>query len=351
MRISQLFLAPDADVAAAPVNAEALKTSMSAAFRHEKTPDPVIQRNPEPRVVVGDTPPLETKVSPEPDKTPKGLRDALEARNKRVKELEDQLKEYEPKVKELDTFRTKAEQLQAERDSIASERDGLKKLESVAALEQSPEFQKKYVQGREALVGQLKTLAQYAEVPEEDLFAAVSKTGKDRYRALSDLVGSAPDMLRTELLEAIRALDTLDGQRFEELSKANDIMQERVRDRETQERRKGEERSSIRTKAWDEVSARMKTELGLSDEVISVAAEAYKTNRDPAKAAEMVIKAHAADAALKELLELREEVKGYQGAMPGVRAGKTGADLQDADLAKLPLAQQMNEKARRLGVG
>jgi DNA repair exonuclease SbcCD ATPase subunit len=340
-----------------PIDKAALKetyrASMDAAFKGT-APQPVIQRDPEAKVVPQPgAPPAQAKpeVVPQQDKTPKGLREELEKRATRVKELESKLAEYEPRIKEADTFKTELQKRQEELEAIAKERDGLKKLESVAALEQSPEFQKKYVQGREALATRLQQLAEMAKISPAELLSAAQKPEAERYTALEDLISSAPRLLQDKLVRTVEELDALDIARRDELSQAHERMQERLREKETGDRRTREERLKTRTEAFDTVAARLKGE-GLDDATIAAHRDSFISNKiTPAAAAEAYLKGQRYNTMAAKVKELEAEVLAYQSGTPGVRAGKTHSGGNNSDLDNMPLQQRMNELAKRRGIG
>ena len=326
-----------------PIDIDAAKASMDAAFRTE------VKQQPAKQAV---TPTPEPKVEPQKppqaqDHTPKGLRDALEARNRELKELQAKLAEYEPRLKEVDTFKSDFEKTKAERDALAGERDEYKKLQSVAALEQSPDFQKKYVQGSEMLRNRLQQLAEMAGVAPAELFAAASKTGKDRYSSLDELIDGAPKSLQGKLLSTIDEMDNLAASRQEELSKAHELMQQRVQEHESNDRRTREERARIRDEAWSSAVAKLGKDTGLSESEIHSAFDFIKSNKDASRAAEITLKGHAYDKLATELASLRAEVRAYQDGTPRVGAGARNSHGADADLDKMPLAQRMNELAKR----
>lgn len=346
--MAEVAEAPAQEISGADV--EALKSSMAQAFRHENTP--TIQRSPETKVVTETTPPQPnpkpTEPKPEDKGGIKGMRAELDKAHAELKEFKAKMPEYEGVKTEYQKLQEAHAKREEDYKAVTEERDKYKKLESVSALEQSPEFQAKYVQGRETMVMQLQQLAEYAGVPKEDLFAAIGKTGKDRYTALDDLVSSAPSILKDDLLNHIKSLDALDYERHQQLSNADKVMQERLRERETVDRRTREEKAKTRAEAWEKTAPELAKELGLSEDDLKTASEFFKSNRDPVKAAQAAVRAQAIPALQKRLTEALEEIAGYQGAAPGLRAGKPNTGGDDKRFEGMTLAQQMNEKYKEM---
>jgi hypothetical protein len=326
---------------AAQFTREQALASMQQAHKTEPRPkaEPTVQPPAETKVVQTDA----TK-PPAQDHTPKGLREALEREIKARKDIEEKLKGYEGLKPQLEAVQAERDKFKTDYESTAKQAEELGKLQSVAALEQSRPFQEKYVQGKNMLVTRLTQQAEMAGIAPADLIEAASKSGKERYTAIEEVISQAPRLLQDDLIRTIRDIDHLDADKSAELSQASEKMQERIREQETGDRRTREERQRAKQEAWDTTSTRLKTELGADDDTIKKAAEFYQSNRDLSKTSEIVIKGHAYDAMKAERDALKAEVLGYQGQTPGLRSG--GGKLAPADPdAKVPLHLSMNKRA------
>jgi hypothetical protein len=310
----------------------------------------------------GKKPETQTPKPPDakPDAKPDALREqhGIPALRKERDEVVGKLKTYEKTLAERDTeleglkkqvtefegTRKEYDELKARVSEVEKERDAYKKLESVAALEQSPDFQKKYVEGRNAAVAHLKELATLADIPADDLEAALSKTGRARVQAMDDLLGSVSRYVSDDIVQTIRHIDGLDAEKHGELSAAEQRMQERRAAQETAERRGREERSAAREKAWQSTASALAKDIGLSDKDVADAGEFYKSNKDAAKAAEMVLKGKAFDAIRKERDDLKAELAKYDKATPRVEAGAAGHNGRtDPKEARKTLIQEARE--------
>lgn len=240
----------------------------------------------------------------------------LKERETKINELTQQLTDFDGTKKERDTLKGRIEELE-------KERDGWKKLESVSALEQSPEFRKKYGDGRKAHIDRLRELAGLADIsPDELVNAATRPRSKEQIAEMDTLLSSVSNFVSGDIAATVKALQTLDAERASELSNASEIMQQRLADQDKTNRDRAAQRNETRTKAWDDASGRLAKELGLSDEQLSQAADFYKSNRDATKGAEVTLRSFALEKVQAENTELKAELAKYQKSQPGVVPGE-----------------------------
>lgn len=321
------------------VDVEALRASIDAAHRTKAPQQPKEPEPPKQETVKQEPPKQEQKQDDGPGGI-KELRTEFKARGEKLRTLEQQLSEFEGTKKERDELKARIEELEKKQESY-------KKIESVAALEQSEEFQNKYIKGREQHVTRLKELAELADVPESELMQAVSKKGKDRIAALDDLLGAASRFVSDDIVQEIKAMDRLDSERASELAHANETMEERRRDRENESRRRRDEQARLRTEAWQNTETRLSDELGLSRDQKEAAAKFYRENKDATKAAEITLKGHAYDALQAKLKEAQEELARYRTSEPGLRAGVREAEV-DPD-RNLSISERINKQLHQRG--
>lgn len=333
-------------------NVDSLKASMDAARKFEKSDGAFIEQKPETKVVTTesrtesgtDTEQPEARVEPKTKSESgiKAMRSELEARGEKLKTLEQQLADFEGTRKERDELKSRIESLEAERDR-------LKKVESVAALEQSEEFQNKYNKGIENSYKRLAELSEYAGIHPDALQLALSKTGRDRVEAMEEILADAGRYLSEDIVTEIKTIDRLSEEKNRELSNAENALKERMAEREHQSRRMTEEQTKARMNAWKQVNERLSGELGLGEDIVSAANEFYTKNTDAGKAAEITIKGHAYDALSAKVAELTAELSKYQRQTPGVRAGVRSSDIAPDE--KLSVADRINKQLQDMGFG
>jgi len=261
----------------------------------------------------------------------KAYRKTVEERAAEIDGLKKQITEFDGTRKEHETLK---EQL----SRVEQERDTYKKVQSRAALEATPEYQQEFVADREAAVSRTKELAEAASIDPEALVAALSKKGKAQIQALDELLSGASRFVTEQITQEVRAINGLDAKRAQALENADALMKSRTEEQTTAERRQQEERSKVRAQAWQETSAKVKTDLGLDDKTVEAAHEQFKSNRDAGKAAESWLKASHYDTVRAERDSLKAELERVIKANPGVAAGdnrQTGAKKETrAELVK-----------------
>lgn len=244
----------------------------------------------------------------------KTFRKTVEERTTEIDGLKKQISEFDGTRKEYETLK---EQLL----KVEQERDTYKKVQSRASLEATPEYREKFVDGRNKAVVRVKELAEAASIDPEALISALDKKGKAQIQALDELLNGASRFVTEEITQEVRAINGIDAERAQALENADKLMQSRTQEQETATRRQQEERSKVRAQAWQDTSAKLKTELGLDDKTVENAHELFKSNRDAGKAAEAYLYRAHYDTVRAERDALKTELEKFIKTDPGVSAG------------------------------
>jgi hypothetical protein len=271
---------------------------------------------------------------PKGQPTSKGAEDfksLRESRDKAIEEVKTFRKTAEERASEIETLkkqiadfdgtRKEYETLKGQLSTVEQERDTYKKVQSRGALEATPEYQKKFVTDREAAVSRATEAADAANVDKEALVSALAKKGKPQIQALNELLSGVDTYARELITQEVRTINGIDAERAQALENADVLMKSRTEEQTAAERRQQEERSKVRAQAWQETSARLKTELGLDDKTVETAHENFRSNRDAGKAAEAILKAAHYDTVKAERDALKIELAKFVKADPGAATG------------------------------
>ena len=335
------------------INPDVLKSAFDGAFKHKPdgTVDPHATEQAQSVEIKTEEKPAEAvkevaAQEPTLDDIPtefkgrdwaKNLNKAHREAVSKLKELQGQLTDFEGTRKERDELQTKIEELRQQNAEY-------KKGQSATALEMDPDFRKKYVDGRNTQVNTLKTLSDNSDIDFNALQSAMAKTGKERFRALDDVISDAPRSLQTKLLNAIDSLDSLESARAEELSNADAAFSQRQSARQEAERAQSEQRTKVALDAWNEAQ-KIATDLGLDSTAVQEAEAFFKSNKDVKKAAEAVVKAKATDVLQAKVKELQAELEKIHQTSPGVRSGNTTGN--DPGSAKLSFSESVLAQLHR----
>lgn len=245
----------------------------------------------------------------------------IKSHEKTLAERDTELTGLRKQVTEFDGTLKEHEALKARVATAEQERDKYKKLDSIAAWENDPDTQKKYTEGGKKAADRLRELATLAEIDPDELVSAAGKTGKDKIRALDELLGGASRFVTDDIVQTVRFMEELAAERADELANVEQRMQERRANKETADRQSRAERAAVRDTAWKVTSELLAKDIGLPEPDIAKAGEFFKTNKDAGKAAEITLKGHAFDAVRAENIALKAELAKYDKASPGVHAG------------------------------
>ncbi len=268
----------------------------------------------------------------------------LKTQETAVKERDSQLTELRAQLAEFEGTRKERDELKTQIHSVVKERDSLKKLESKSALEESEPFQEKFVRGEQKNIERLRELAVLADIAPDELLSVIEKTGKAHVQAMDEILGNASSYVGQDIVQTVKAIQALRAERSEQLARADEVMQQRIAERTQSERQKADERSQVRTKAWESVAPALAKELGLKDEQVSEAETFFKTNKDAGKSAEMLLRAQAQKTAEARVKELETELAKYDGAKLKIEADLRGEIArQDPKAARAKLSEEARE--------
>lgn len=245
---------------------------------------------------------------------------AYKERGKKLDDLTAQLADFEGTRKERDDLKTSIA-------TLTKEREELTKVDSLARLENLPDFRAKYVTGRAEAVEKLTRLAG-TDVPVKDLLAVLSKPDNERDDALSELVAGVSEIRKGKIVRMVDDIYDLDAARAKEMEDAQTTIQRRESERSVQEQTARQAHLETARKLFDSTVTKLKDQIDLKPELIEKARKFYEENRDLGAAAEMFIKGVASDEALtgraadrKKIADLEAELAAFQESEPGVHGG------------------------------
>lgn len=318
------ILEPDAAVVLTP--GHGLATVPAADFK-DKPPEPVVEKK-EP--VKEKEPEVKEKVI-DPDEPPESLpnegrsdtwkkfRESYTGKKKEVTELRDQLKEFEGTRKERDELKGRIEKLETENKELG-------KIDSLSKLENHPDFRRKYTEAEKTSVAKVRELSSYADVPADDLVAAMGKPPKERYAAIDDILGNVAPTLRAKIQKELDSIESIRDGRAAELANAQENLSKLNAAREQSER----DYSKSRETAFEKVASKLAKELNLDDKATREAKDFFLNNDNAERAVEIILKEKAADLSIKEKKELQsklealeKEVADYRKGGGSLRAGET----------------------------
>jgi len=272
--------------------------------------------------------------------------DEVKAFRKTVEERAAEVEGLKKQITEFDGTRKEYEALKEQLSKVEQERDGYKKVHSRAALEATPEYQKKFVTDRDASVSRARELAEAASIDPDALVSAFSKKGKAQIQALDELLNGASRFVTEQITQEVRAINGMDAERVQALENADALMKSRVEEQTATERRQQEERSKVRAQAWQETSAKAKTD-GIDDKTLEAAHEKFKSNRDAGIAADAYIRAEHYPSLKAERDSLKAELEKFIKASPGVSAGDTRTNGAKPETRKELIKEWDETRARR----
>lgn len=175
------------------------------------------------------------------------VRQRAEASEKRIAELDAQLKEIEPVKKNATEIQTLLKQREEE---LASLRQELKS----ASIERDPEFQEKYVQGKQQQIDHLKDLALTKGVDENVFLRAIRTGDEDQLQEIRENL--APHQQRRWDAHFLK-LEQLEVDRQDEVAHADRTWQKRQEAQKQQFSQTAEQQINTHRKLGKEVIAEM----------------------------------------------------------------------------------------------
>lgn len=168
----------------------------------------------------------------------------------RIAELEKQYAEFEPTKKNAETSQKRIEEQEAELQRIRQE------LKS-ASIERDPDFQEKYIKGKQVHVDHLKDL-----VPKEHEadFLRALRTGNED--TLNEIRENLAPHLQRKWDAHLNRLELLEVERQEEVANADRTYQKQQEQRQQQRVRSSEESLNVHRKLGKEVIAEVSENIG-----------------------------------------------------------------------------------------
>lgn len=352
--ISTLYMAAEADVTAADPSpraddwAETVLNGTTQEVQTEQKPETKVEKavgvKEEKKTAIPDAlfSKKEVEKQPEseidkieaPDLRSDKNKDGWEKLRSKAKEYEKKSQELEQKLKSAEDGSKKAQDLEAKiaanekaMEDLRKQADEYKGLVQKVNIELDPEFRKAYVEGRNSLIQEARSIAEESELDPSSIEAALNLQGKARVKALEAAVDGMSNFQQGRLGDVISKLNRLDS----------DANAKRGNPQEYFQKKEAEQRASMEaeSKRYAEELARAfsTSERRLSDELLVLrplegeenkwwneqgqgikarAREFWETNRDPSKAAEMVIRAHATEVYERAYQDMRGERDTYK---------------------------------------
>jgi len=240
--------------------------------------------------------------------------------------------ENEPKLTKLGESEKRIAELEEKVNLTTKERAEWETLVSQARIDLHPEFRRKYVDGRNALVEEAKTVARDSGIEPSELENAMRLTGKARADALAALTEGLPTYQVSQIGEVVSQISRLDREADAKRSDAKATWE--TMQREDGERQRTQREQQIREfqTGWETATKELPANLEVLNEtdvpwwndqkkdILTNAQNDYQNNRDPKRAAELCVKAHAMEAYRSMFLDTREELASVRSELEAKEA-------------------------------
>ncbi len=182
--------------------------------------------------------------------------------------LKSKAKEWEKKAHEFEQRLSKMSNVERSNDDFQkqlADRDvRIKEMSALverANVEAHPDFRKKYVEGRDALVGRAKTIVSDAGGEGDDIALALSLSGRARVEAIEKAAENLSPFQNQRLGRVIDELEALDSEAATKREKSSEAWKEIQQEQHEQQQRQREEFSVKALKTYDSVKREMAREL------------------------------------------------------------------------------------------
>lgn len=240
---------------------------------------------------------------------------------KETAEKGKQIKDLQEKIADYDTIKTQRDEATKRMEELRKIVDIREKVASVAALEQSDEYQEKFVRAEDTMIESLKTLSSENGLDAEAVMSAVNNPNKiERAQQIAAIWSSMSEFNRDEFKQTVKNIDNLRSNRARALMDAKTELQQAVAKRRQDESEKSAAKTRESRDAWLSASIHA-AELGIDDKTLREAEAFWNGARDKVKSALVVLKGFAHDSKDARIKELEDVVRQYQGAQPGLRSG------------------------------
>jgi hypothetical protein len=264
------------------------------------------------------------------------MRKEYAARKNELKERRAELDSLKQEIAGFDGTRKELNELKSRLEELTNQNAELSKIDSISKLENSPEFRRKYDQAEASSLERLKKLAETSDVPADELLAALKKPMREKYQALDDLLSGVPSALRMRMIGEVEKVEGLQEDRAKELSDAATSLRSLQEQRTVAERQAMDNERKTREAIFDQVYSRVSKDGALDESQLKEARQFFLENDNLERAVEIVIDANRhklSGTKQKELetrvKELEAQVKQYQGATPGLDAGRVNTTHDD----------------------
>lgn len=240
--------------------------------------------------------------------------------------LEAKIKEYEEKGKDTEALQAKLAKLEEEHRSAME-------LVRKVNMELDPEYRKTFVEGRKNLIGHAKTIAEESGINPSDVEAALNLTGKARVDALKAVAEDMDSFQQGRLGRVIDQLTQLDNDAQAKRSNPEEYLEQRQKEEESRAEKEAQEHMKTANLAFESALSKARNELEVlrrvdgmpewnstGEDIRVKSKEFWNGNRDPQKAAELVIQGFAAPVFRQLFLDQRSENKALRKEFEAVKA-------------------------------
>lgn len=255
----------------------------------------------------------------------KKFRGSYQEKKAALKTVSAELDATKAQLADFDGTKKERDALKAQIADLKKEEAKWKDVQTMSAFDSRPDVQEQYVTPRTEALNALKELCGYADVSADAITGAMAKTGKSRFEALEEILAAVPTGLRGKIERVIDQIETLDSGLAKERGNAAESIRQRDA-RMAQERTQRQE--AFDKKALEIFDAKVEEmkDLGLPADEIQKAREFFLKNNDLNKAAEILLKGHAADLNAKERTELRKQLDEAKAEMARLKTASPGVD-------------------------
>lgn len=172
------------------------------------------------------TPPAEPAAAAAADEITKGMSDGARANFKKMQDAH--AAKVADLTREIEALKTggagEAASIKTQLEKVQQENKELLDVVEKIGLERSPQFTRKFIKGREELIG--KTLAKVTEVGGDgDAFKkALGLSGKARFEAMEHALVDVPEMAKAQIAGLVGNLETIDAEKDAVLAKSRETL-------------------------------------------------------------------------------------------------------------------------------
>lgn len=230
----------------------------------------------------------------------KKLREKAQEYEKQAKELRAELDGIKPKLTDSDTLQKRIVDLE-------KERDGYLDIVSKTRVENHPEFQKEFVEGRNNLIKRAQSIMTESGADADAIKTALNLRGKDRVDAIREATGEMDGLQLGRLGRVIDELSTLDERADAKITDSRKTWDEiQTGEKAKADASQAEFAQKVKT-SFDSTASRLKGDFEVlnhvegnaewnakADAIISDSRKFAESNRDINVAMEKAIMAHMA---------------------------------------------------------